>query len=196
MVDTDNDGTPDFQDIDSDNDGINDLVEAGGGDLDGDGQIDNFVDTDDKGVDDFIQNNALPIFDTDGDGVLDFRDEDSDGDTIPDAVEAGPVPNQPIDTDGDGASDFREQDSDGDSIPDNTEAGPDPLVPVDTDGDGTPDFQDLDSDNDGTQDGMGVVPIAPPVSDDVDNDGIPNVCLLYTSPSPRDLSTSRMPSSA
>ena len=175
VVDTDNDGTPDFQDIDSDNDGINDLVEAGGGDLDGDGQIDNFVDTDDKGVDDFIQNNALPIFDTDGDGVLDFRDEDSDGDTIPDAVEAGPVPNQPIDTDGDGASDFREQDSDGDSIPDNTEAGPDPLVPVDTDGDGTPDFQDLDSDNDGTQDGMGVVPIAPPVSDDVDNDGIPNV---------------------
>ena len=27
-------------------------------------------------------------------------------------------------------------------------------------------------------------------------DDMPNVCLLYTSPSPRDLSTSRMPSSA
>ena len=26
--------------------------------------------------------------------------------------------------------------------------------------------------------------------------GIPDICLLYTSPSPRDLSTSRMPSSA
>ena len=26
--------------------------------------------------------------------------------------------------------------------------------------------------------------------------GLPGVCLLYTSPSPRDLSTSRMPSSA
>ena len=26
--------------------------------------------------------------------------------------------------------------------------------------------------------------------------GIPTLCLLYTSPSPRDLSTSRMPSSA
>ena len=26
--------------------------------------------------------------------------------------------------------------------------------------------------------------------------GNPNICLLYTSPSPRDLSTSRMPSSA
>ena len=29
-----------------------------------------------------------------------------------------------------------------------------------------------------------------------DNTGIDNSCLLYTSPSPRDLSTSRMPSSA
>ena len=27
-------------------------------------------------------------------------------------------------------------------------------------------------------------------------EGVPGVCLLYTSPSPRDLSTSRMPSSA
>ena len=29
-----------------------------------------------------------------------------------------------------------------------------------------------------------------------DETGIPIICLLYTSPSPRDLSTSRMPSSA
>ena len=28
------------------------------------------------------------------------------------------------------------------------------------------------------------------------SDGLPTGCLLYTSPSPRDLSTSRMPSSA
>ena len=28
------------------------------------------------------------------------------------------------------------------------------------------------------------------------NTGVKNICLLYTSPSPRDLSTSRMPSSA
>ena len=39
--------------------------------------------------------------------------------------------------------------------------------------------------------GLKVVELAPDVSmDDV------NACLLYTSPSPRDLSTSRMPSSA
>ena len=30
----------------------------------------------------------------------------------------------------------------------------------------------------------------------VEHDDSPNICLLYTSPSPRDLSTSRMPSSA
>ncbi len=176
ILDTDNDGTPDFQDIDSDNDGINDLVEAGGGDIDNDGRIDNFVDADDKGVDDFVQNNALPVFDTDGDGTPDFRDTDSDADTIPDSTEAGPAPNQPIDTDGDGAPDFREQDSDGDSLPDNVEAGGNPAAPMDTDGDGTPDFQDLDSDNDGTQDGAGQ-PVAPnpPIGPDVDGDGIMNV---------------------
>ena len=32
------------------------------------------------------------------------------------------------------------------------------------------------------------------ICDDLDDDGV--LCLLYTSPSPRDLSTSRMPSSA
>jgi len=175
IVDTDIDGTPDFQDIDSDNDGINDLVEAGGGDVDNDGMIDNFVDTDDKGVDDFIQNNALPVFDTDGDGLADFRDPDSDGDTIPDSVEAGPVPNMPADTDGDGAPDFRETDSDSDTIPDNVEAGPAPTAPVDTDADGTPDFQDLDSDNDTVPDAAEspAAPIAP-TSPDMDGDGVMN----------------------
>ena len=175
IVDTDNDGTPDFQDIDSDNDGINDLVEAGGGDLDNDGRIDNFVDSDGKGVDDFVQNNALPVFDTDADGLADFRDTDSDNDTLPDSVEAGPTPNQPVDTDGDGAPDFREQDSDGDTLPDNVEAGPNPSQPVDSDQDGMPDFQDIDSDADSIPDNLEqpVVPIGP-VSNDSDNDGIDN----------------------
>ena len=35
-----------------------------------------------------------------------------------------------------------------------------------------------------------------PVNEIKDYDGMDNSCLLYTSPSPRDLSTSRMPSSA
>jgi len=175
IVDTDNDGTPDFQDIDSDNDGINDLVEAGGGDADNNGQVDNFVDTDGKGVDDFLQNNALPVFDTDGDGVPDYRDLDSDNDTVPDMVEAGPAPNQPVDTDGDGAADYRETDSDNDTLPDNAEAGPDPANPVDTDSDGQPDYQDTDSDGDTVPDNMeqSSGPSAP-ANSDVDGDGIDN----------------------
>ena len=34
------------------------------------------------------------------------------------------------------------------------------------------------------------------IDGDLDDDGIPNFCLLYTSPSPRDATLSRMPSSA
>jgi len=167
IQDTDGDGTPDFMDLDSDNDGITDLVEAGGFDADGDGQIDNFFDADDKGVDDSVQASGLPVFDTDGDGKADYRDTDSDADAIPDAVEAGPMPNQPVDTDGDGAPDYREQDSDNDTIPDSMETGADPANPIDSNGDGTPDFQD-----NGATTGA---PAAPAVSEDVDGDGIMNI---------------------
>jgi len=73
VKDTDGDGTPDFMDTDSDNDGIYDLIEAGGIDTDNDGRIDDFFDADDKGVDDAIQSSSLPVFDTDGDGVADYR---------------------------------------------------------------------------------------------------------------------------
>ena len=38
--------------------------------------------------------------------------------------------------------------------------------------------------------------IAPFVEGSIDRDTLSQFCLLYTSPSPRDLSTSRMPSSA
>ena len=167
IQDTDGDGTPDFMDLDSDNDGITDLIEAGGVDADGDGRIDNFFDGDDKGVDDAVQSSGLPVFDTDGDGRADYRDTDSDGDAIPDSVEVGPVPSQPADSDGDGAPDFREQDSDGDGLPDSSEMGADPFNPVDSDGDGTPDFQDP-----GANAG---VPVAEPISDDVDGDGVINI---------------------
>jgi len=70
----------------------------------------------------------LPIFDTDGDGVDDYRDTDSDNDTLPDSV--------------------------GDSLSDNIEVGGNPESPVDTDFDGIPDFQDVDSDGDGVPDNL------------------------------------------
>ena len=59
LLDTDGDGTPDFQDLDSDNDGISDLLEAGGIDIDGDGIADSPI-------------TVLP--DADGDGIPDFQE--------------------------------------------------------------------------------------------------------------------------
>ena len=56
--------------------------------------------------------------DTDGDGVKDSLDTDSDNDSIPDSVEAGPDPGNPVDTDGDGTPDYKDTDSDNDGVPD------------------------------------------------------------------------------
>lgn len=44
-VNTDSADLPDFQDLDSDNDGLTDIVELGGTDADNDGHVDNFIDT-------------------------------------------------------------------------------------------------------------------------------------------------------
>ena len=170
--DTDGDGKRDFQDIDSDADGIPDNTEGQGTYVKPAGK-----DTDKDGIDDAYDkdNGGTPIvpLDTDKDGKPDFRDVDSDGDGIPDAVEAGADPKNPVDTDKDGIPDFRELDSDNDGIPDAIEAGPDPKNPIDTDKDGTPDYRDLDSDNDGIPDAIekgadGSKPL------DTDKDGIPD----------------------
>jgi len=59
LLDTDGDGSPDFQDLDSDNDGLTDLREAGGTDRDGDGVADSLIavadlpDANDDGIPDF-----------------------------------------------------------------------------------------------------------------------------------------------
>ncbi|MEQ9425068.1 MAG: Ig-like domain-containing protein, partial [Cyclobacteriaceae bacterium] len=112
--DFDNDGIPDADDLDDDNDGIPDTEEYctdGGiacltiegdidpsGDEDGDG-VPNFEDSDDpnftftnpctdvdmNGVCDTLTSD----FDTDGDGIPNHRDLNSDGDSCPDAYEAG-----------------------------------------------------------------------------------------------------------
>lgn len=170
LLDTDSDGTPDFMDVDSDNDSISDLIEAGGMDIDNDGRVDNFIDADAKGVDDAVQANALPRFDTDGDGLPDYRDLDSDGDGIPDGVERrGSGSFLPADTDADGAADYREQDSDNDGVPDSVEVGLNLLQPDDSNGDGIPDFQDADTQNQGNA--GPVDPVDPPEVADHDNDG-------------------------
>jgi len=96
--DTDGDGKRDFQDVDSDADGIPDntegqgtFVKPAGKDTDGDG-LDDAYDPDNKGT------YVSPV-DTDKDGKPDYRDVDSDGDGIPDEVEKGKDGANPVDTD-------------------------------------------------------------------------------------------------
>ena len=91
--DIDNDGIPNSLDLDSDNDGIYDVVEAGLGDLDtnNDGRIDTndtgYTDTNFDGVNDSSFTN-VPI-DSDNDGIHDAQELDSDNDGCFDSKEAG-----------------------------------------------------------------------------------------------------------
>lgn len=73
---TDTGDLPDFQDLDSDNDGVLDLVEGGGTDLDQDGRIDSFFDDANSpdGVDDGLALVPLSVPDSNGNGIPDFRD--------------------------------------------------------------------------------------------------------------------------
>ena len=90
---TDGDGIADYRDLDSDNDGITDLIEAGGIDVDFNGLVDAFVDADQNGRDNSYDSSQggfkLPYYDSDQDGLPDYRDLDSDSDGLTDIVEAG-----------------------------------------------------------------------------------------------------------
>jgi hypothetical protein len=97
-ADKDLDGIINQYDLDSDNDGIPDVVESYGVDTDGNGVIDNYVDTDNDGFSQNVDANntgvagsfiGLGAQDFDGDGVPNYLDSDSDNDGIPDVVEAG-----------------------------------------------------------------------------------------------------------
>ena len=83
--DEDGDGDPNALDRDADGDGLSDIGEAGGGGLDQDGDwtidaLSDLVPMD--GLHDPLQaaDDALPLPDSDADGVPDFRDSDDDDD--------------------------------------------------------------------------------------------------------------------
>ena len=172
IFDKDSDGVPDHLDLDSDNDGILDMTEAGHGlvDGDGDGRIDGLQsEFGDNGL--FNPISTVPndpaadivygILDTDSNGTPDHDDLDSDDDGILDAIEA---PGSDDDFDGIIGTGVPMVDANGIAITDgNGDAITIILSPRDFDNDGLPDYRD---------------------------------CLLYTSPSPRDATLSRMPSSA
>ena len=155
--DTDGDTRPNPYDLDSDNDGINDLVESGNpllADANGDGQVDG-TDPDNDGIRgpaDAVPatrgdaNDPAPV-NTDGATTPDYTDLDSDNDGLTDLAESG-IPNPAtLDLNGDGKID-NPADADGDGIPQVVDGAPsvfgdanNPALP-DTDNDGLPNYID------------------------------------------------------
>ena len=134
-----------------------------GEDADGDGVVDPdetdplLWDSDLDTVSDFAETNGL-LFgpDTDGDGLIDARDDDSDGDGVQDSRDGV------VDVDFDGVGCWRDEDDDGDGIPTRREHPPSDLADgevsnghlfgIDVDGDGILTHLDQDSDGDGLLD--------------------------------------------
>lgn len=170
--DMDLDGIINMLDLDSDNDGITDVVEASGVDADGDGRIDNFTDTDNDGLSQNVDGNntgarvsgtGLGVMDLDADGRPNTIDRDSDGDGIPDVVEVnGPDANNNAIIDG-----F--VDANGDGLHDtyinagsllrtgtdtNSDGRPNSYPNKNFDNDGRANPYDLDSDMDGIVDAL------------------------------------------
>lgn len=170
LPDTDADGLWNFQDLDSENDGILDNNEAYDANADGAADVPpSGLDSDGDGLDDAFDldqgGTPAPEPDIEGDGVPNWLDLDSDGDGILDSVELSSG-----DTDSDGLPDYLDLDSDNDGILDSNEA-------FDVNADGVPDVlpAGLDNDGDGLDDAFdpdqgGTAAPEP----DRDGDGTPN----------------------
>ena len=144
VVDSDGDSIADSFDLDSDNDGIYDLIEGGNGALDDnqDGVLDG-LSSNDNNLDGHHDSAQSPL-DSDSDGVFDYLDLDSDNDGLYDLFEAGHGINT-VDTDNNGQIDLGFNDSNSNGVSDLIEA----LLPLDSDNDGIADFVEQDADNDG-----------------------------------------------
>lgn len=171
IPDTDKDNLVDCLDLDSDADGIPDIVEASGTDADGDGQVDNPTDTDGDGLVDTYDND-----DTDGPdvaGCIIGQDCDlRESTTLLLDTDANGVNDNDRDSDNDGFPNYIDIDADNDGIVDNTEAqGTSNYVPPsgnDTDGDGIDDAYDVDCTPCGATTGQKIDPINTDGSDEDD----------------------------
>ncbi len=182
---SDADPYPDFIDLDSDGDGIGDFIEhqPEGGEVAlaaADANADGWDDAFDDGA-------AYSVVDTDGDGDVDWRDIDADGDTVPDATEGHDGNSDGVadtvattaDSDSDGLADPYDDGSVGGNAAlqnsdlidnrdwrddnDDNDQVPTAAETTDADGTGIPDYLEGDRDNDGQ----------PDVTDpDDDNDGL------------------------
>ena len=173
-IDSDLDSYPDYLDIDSDNDGILDNLEA---QTTSDFQAPCGMDSDGNGLDDHYEESPgscgglLPV-NTDGDSQPDYRDIDSDNDGILDNVEAQEAASfQPpcgMDSDGNGLDDHYE----------NTPGSGEGLHPINSDNDPNPNFRDIDSDNDGIPDNVEAQTTSgyiAPSGYDADKDGLDDI---------------------
>jgi len=149
--DTDKDGTADYRDLDSDNDGLSDLLETSGSsaDTDYDGRVDGFVDDNGDGLDDSVALAPATDIDVDGDGQANHLDLDTDNDGVFDLVEAGGD-----DADGDGIINSM-ADRDQDGIPDSVDS--DATGGEDSDNDGIDDSADVDFVSEDDSDGDGII---------------------------------------
>lgn len=171
LPDADGDGTPNFLDLDSDNDGLTDTDESGlsvytgadnlitstegAGIDDGDSIAPPGTDTSDVSGGAFDDNAVLnldEIPDSDGDGTPDFLDTDSDNDGIPDILEnrryvCDSNSNNQIEYPGEVLACVTATDNDADGF-----IQIDEFAPFDHDSDSTPDYLDTDSDDDAIAD--------------------------------------------
>ncbi|MEZ9527281.1 hypothetical protein AB4243_24385, partial [Enterovibrio norvegicus] len=201
-ADADNDGVNNDIDLDSDNDTIPDVIEAGLTDADGDLMVDSIdlqasvdpaPDSDGDGIPDYLDlesQNALndgtafdmhsyhfAAFDTNGDGMLNLQDGEGGGD-----VNGNGVDDRAEDADGDGISNTNDEDDDNDGTLDIYDAFPfDPNEDTDTDGDGVGDNGDAfptdttettDTDGDGVGDNADAFPEDDAETTDSDGDGV------------------------
>jgi len=99
--------------FDADQDGIADATETLTADSDSDGTLDYLdTDSDNNGIPDSDESGdpSSPL-DSDNDGIFDFQDLDNDDDGAGDALELGGDINNPLDLDNDGIPDYLDADS-------------------------------------------------------------------------------------